>query len=589
MTNQGLALAALDRGDAAIAQYERTLDKMPRGYYLGRELVLRIVEVERRRGQLVDAIARLDKRWPERSRGYFEWVTLGDLDGEVHDEAAALAAYKRAVAIAPTEVATQRKLIALLDKLQPAAALAQHEAAVRVAPGDVDLQVDLAKRYHPEQPAKALARLDALAQRMSANVEVRTTIAALYEQWDELGHAIREYEAIAALEPADPEHAITLGDAYWRAEEQDKAREAWRRLDRIGTPVALFRHGETLAMHREWEAAAAAYTKALVLDGTNADAWYGRARAYEATQRYHAAVADARRAVALIGYASQINGLRNRQLLVRILRREDRIDLDGALAKWRFAFERGDVIAGYLLATEHNTGRHDVLAKLHRLVPGDESLGLTLARSHVMRREFDQARQVLEQLARQTPARAEEIGRLIVQVERDRERAEREIRLEEEGQPNATDPPDLVGREHRYGMDIAVGADVHAGSGALLGVGVYRTHRVASAAATVTRLDWTKRNDPLGEIDALGVAYGLAFGIVDARKFEIAAGIAPRLELRYGNEGTGSWNRVALGGDAAIELLPRALPLKLGLRFAQSFTDAAKSSTLVLELGVETR
>src|SRR5436305_9298652 len=33
---------------------------------------------------LAAAIARLDKRWPERARGYFEWATLGDLRSEEH-------------------------------------------------------------------------------------------------------------------------------------------------------------------------------------------------------------------------------------------------------------------------------------------------------------------------------------------------------------------------------------------------------------------------------------------------------------------------------------------------------------------------
>src|SRR5262249_44660885 len=35
MMNQGVALQRLGRTDDAIAQYLRTLDKMPRGYYLG--------------------------------------------------------------------------------------------------------------------------------------------------------------------------------------------------------------------------------------------------------------------------------------------------------------------------------------------------------------------------------------------------------------------------------------------------------------------------------------------------------------------------------------------------------------------------
>jgi len=43
MTSQGIALDALGRSDDALAQYEHTLDSVPRGHYLGQEIVLRIV------------------------------------------------------------------------------------------------------------------------------------------------------------------------------------------------------------------------------------------------------------------------------------------------------------------------------------------------------------------------------------------------------------------------------------------------------------------------------------------------------------------------------------------------------------------
>jgi tetratricopeptide (TPR) repeat protein len=119
----------------------------------------------------------------------------------------------------------------------------------------------------------------------------------------------------------------------------------------MATVDALHRHGEVLAMHAAWDAAAAAYSKALSRDATRLDTLLGRARAYEALQRFPEAIADARRAVALIGDARRDTGQRSRNRCARARavhgRRAQRAG--SALARWRFAFERGDVGAGYLL------------------------------------------------------------------------------------------------------------------------------------------------------------------------------------------------------------------------------------------------
>jgi tetratricopeptide (TPR) repeat protein len=598
IVNQGIAADLLGRADDAIVEYERALDKVPSGFFLAQEIVTRIIETERKRKRVGAAIERLEKRWPERRRGHFEWSTLGDLYKETASVDRAIDAYRRAVTKAPTEVVTQRKLIALLDKASPASALAQHEAAARVAPGDADLQLELAKRYRATQPGKAFATLATLARRMSRHVNVRTTIAALYEEWNELGRAIGEYEAIAAIEPNDPEHAVVLGDAYWRDGKHAKARTAWQKLDAIATADSFFRHGEVLARHEVWKEAAEAYTKSLALAGASPDTLYGRARANEGLGRYADAADDARGAVALIAAATHADGLRNRQLLVRVLGRwhdeGDRAALADAVARWRFAFERGDITAGYMLAAHHGRLRsrqyHGVLADLYRRVPTDDSLGIALARSHVNRREFKRAREELERIAQRTPARAEEMTKLIAQVEDDRERAEREIRLEEEGANSRKQSPDLVGRRRRFGMRFEVGGDVRNTSSAVVGMGMYRWHRVTRGTAAGWRIDWTQRDDDMQGHLALAFSGGIATRILDLRKLEIAAGIGPRFEIRFGEQVPSmEWGRAALGGDVTLELLPRALPATLGVRFHHSLTDAARSSAVFVELGFEVR
>lgn len=602
MLNQGIALERLGQADAAIAQYERTLDKVPRGYFLAAEITTRIIDVERKRKRIGDATLRLEKRWPERARGHYEWDTLGDLYKEAGEERAALAAYERAVKKAPTEVVTQRKLIALLDKLRPADALPAHEAAARVAPGDADLQIELAKRYQPVNLAKAVATLERLSKRFPQNINVRRTIAGLYDQWGESKRAIREYEAIVKLEPHDIDHVITLGDAYWRAEELEKAKEAWNRLAAVGTAQAHFRHGEILAMHELWPEAVKAYTLSLERDPMDANAYYGRARANDSLGQFALASEDARRAVALIGKATHVDGQRNRHLLVRTLGHAydggDKQALSKAVARWRFAFDRGDAAAGYLLAAHHariaSDQLHDVLVALYRRVPEDDSLGIALARSYAQRRNFDAAKRELERIARRSPKRAEELGKMIAQVDEDRARYELEARWEEEGTSSrargTTARPDLIGRHRRLGMRIALGSEVHNTGAAQLGVGLYRSHRLATGTALAARLEWSQRDDEMEEVNAFAIGATLLRRVYDHRKVEVAAGIGARAELRYGSSAMeSSRDRAALGGDFTLEAVPRALPVTLGLRFHHSLTDDTRGSSLLFELGFEVR
>jgi predicted Zn-dependent protease len=596
MMNQGLALEASQRVDDAIAQYVETLDRTPADYSLAEDLVARIIDADRKRGRLADAIARLEKRWPDRARTYFQWLTLGDLYREYHEDVAALAAYRKAVAQAPTEVNTQRKLIALLDELHPSEALAAHEAAARLAPGDADLQLALAKRYRAAQPAKALATLAALARRMNRNVNVREAIAELYERWDELTLAIGEYEAIATLEPSDPEHAITLGNAYWSADAHDRALAAWKRLDAIGTADAFYRHGEVLRMHEAWADAVDAYTHALALDAASDNTWYGRARANEELSKSAAAIDDARRAVAAAGLANHLDGMRDRELLVHLLAHDDPTQLGEAVTRWRFALEHGDAAAGYLLAAHHaNLGDHQlhgVLVELYELVPADDSLGIALARSYMHRGDYAEARRRLAAIVRRSPARGKEIAKLLQQFDEDEVRTEQALRWQEEGRSpdgSLADGPDLVARE-RLGMRLELGGDVHDGPGALLGFGIYRTWRLGRGLAWYGRLDWTKSTDTMEEPDAVGIASGPVVRLVDARKLELAISAGFRTEIRYGFDADHSpLGRGAIAGDVALELMPRALPATVSLRLDQALTDSVKRSALVLELGFEIR
>ncbi len=594
----GVALDKLGRVDDALTQWEKTLDKTPKTSYIRREIVPRIVDAERKRKRLDEAIGRLEKRWPEPQRGHYEWDVLGDLYGEKGDAEKSLAMYKKAVAVASTEVETQRKLIKLLDKLYPAQALAQHEAAAKIAPGDANIQLDLARRYHEVEHdhQKALDVLARLAKRLGGNVGVRQSMAELYTQWEEPMRAIVEYEAMANLEPNDPDHAIILGDALWRTGQRPRAVEAWHRLTKINTATALLREGEILSLHDVWQDAAIAFTKSLALDSTSIEAWRGRARARDELGEYAAAVSDAKRAVALIGNATSDEGMRPRFQLVRALGRwNNQAELTKELRRWRYAFDHGDVGAGYLLVAHHSRIRshqhHDTLVELYRKVPTDDALGFSVARSFMARKEFDNAKRELVAIGRRNPKKNEEVAHLIEQVEEDRQRAiEEAFRAEEGISSRAKDDADVIGRKHRFGIRMDLGVDVKGTHSSQVGFGIYRIKPLDNGTAFSTRFDYTQRDDHDEEVETFGIAGGFVKRVLATRRVDFSLGLGPRLEFRFDRAPMdSSWNAVGLAGEVTLEAVPRSLPATLGVRFQQAFTDPVRGSTMMVELGFEVR
>ena len=601
MTSRGVALERLARIDEALAQWDATLDKTPSSSSQRRDLVSRIIAAERARHQLPAAIARLEKRWKESARGFYEWDLLGDLQLEVHDGERALTAFRKAIARAPTEVETQRKLIRLLDQLRPDEVLEQHETAARIAPGDANLQIDLAKRYHDvlHDHVKAYAVLDRLARRHARSAGVRQVMAELFSQWDDRTRALFEYTAVADLEPAEPDHAVTLGDMYWANEQPEKAVAAWLRLSKINTAPTQLRLGDLLARRDLWPDAKIAYSRAVQLAPTTAEAWRGRARANAELGHAAAAVSDARRAVALIGLANIEDGQRMRFELVRSLGRaqHDSHVSDGPLndqvIRWRFAFEHGDIAAGYLLVAHDariQGPHHETLVELYRRVPTDDALGIAVARSYGRNKHFDRARAELEKIALRSPRRAEDIHHLLAQVEEDRARAAEDKLREEEGFREPRGPQNLVDRRSKVGVRFGIGGDVRGTSSALIDLGIYGTRRVARGTALEWRLGWAQRDDDTAEINSFAGAFAIVRRVLSTRRFELAAGAGPRFEVRYGNDRKAStYGRAGVAVDAMIELMPRSLPANLGLRFQRALTDEVRGSAVFVELGFEVR
>src|SRR5690606_6364329 len=113
--------------------------------------------------------------------------------------------------------------------------------------------------------------------------------------------------------------------------------------------------------------------------------------------------------------------------------------------------------------------------------------------------------------------------------EEDRVRYERDARWEEEGVSARSryrlggERPDIIGRHRRFGVRMNIGADVHNTSSAQLGLGLYRSHRIARGTAIIARLEWSQRDDQMEEVNAFALGATVATRVLDARKFELAA------------------------------------------------------------------
>ncbi|HET9622456.1 MAG TPA: tetratricopeptide repeat protein, partial [Kofleriaceae bacterium] len=203
VARRGQALEGMARDDDAVAEYRRAIKLAPKGYYLEVELTGRIVDIFRRKQALPQLLAQYEKDWPEAARDHFEWDTLGKLYEETGAQDKAIAALKRAVAKAPWELETQRRLIQLLENSgRDDEALVAYEAVVRAAPGEARFQLDLAERYWRRgQEKKGLDTLTRLEQRFPQDTGVLSAIADLYMRWGKEDLAIVEYERLAKLEP----------------------------------------------------------------------------------------------------------------------------------------------------------------------------------------------------------------------------------------------------------------------------------------------------------------------------------------------------------------------------------------------------
>ncbi|HEY3801402.1 MAG TPA: HEAT repeat domain-containing protein [Kofleriaceae bacterium] len=478
VARRGQALEGLGKDDDAIAEYKRAIKLAPKGYYLEVELTGRIIDIYRRKQALPQLLAEYEKEWPEGMRGHFEWDTLGKLYEETGAQDKAIAALKKAVAKAPYELETQRRLIQLLENSgRDDEALAQYEVVVRVAPGEARFQLELAERYwRRNDEKKALEVLARLEQRFPQDPSVLGAIADLYTRYNKEDLAITEYERLAKLEPDDISHLVTLGEQYYQKGDKTRAMATWKRIIANNKAASYAKLGEVLAEHGQsfYTEAEKNYQKAIELDPKNPELYKGRASLHEAKKENDKALDDWKIVLSLLGNKPSDRLARRdaRRHLVTVLFKANKEA--SAVADWTRDFGRPPTIgadkkpvydpiaseAGYFLVEYWSRpGRtkagepRATLEKLVAMVPDDQDLVLDLVKSYRTGtpRKYDEAVALLLKLAHDVPSREREVFKLISEIKSDGRQDAESIEWQQKAvakSPN--DPSAYEGLGERY-------------------------------------------------------------------------------------------------------------------------------------------
>jgi len=280
--------AAADDG-AALDAYRKAYERVPRGHYLKREALEKIIGVHRRKDDLRTLAGTWERDWPAASRGFVEWDLLARLYDEVGEPARAQECFRKALAADPHALEARRRLIALYEREgRDDDAIAELRRLVQAAPGEPRFRLELAERLRKtpggEKEAEALcARIGAETREPS----VHASLAELYTRWGLSGPALAEREKLVKLEPDDDTHLVNLGELYFQRGKREKALETWRRLLTRGgkREQAMARLAEVYAEHNLNGESLELYQKALKLAPGDASLKRGLAGALERMHR----------------------------------------------------------------------------------------------------------------------------------------------------------------------------------------------------------------------------------------------------------------------------------------------------------------
>jgi tetratricopeptide (TPR) repeat protein len=431
---------AAEAWKAALATYDEVYALAPKGHYLRREAMQRIVDVHRKLDDLRALAEKWEKAWPASARGFDEWQVLASLWDELGDAPRAEEAFKRALLADPHQIETRKRLIALYERGgRDGEALAELRKLVQSAPGEPRFRLELAERLWKAEPhSKEAIGVAHGVGKETRDPSVHQALAELYTRWGLTDDALAEREKLVQLEPNEEAHLVNLGELYWTRGKKDRALETWKRILSLKSDKREkleARVGDVFGEHDLPAEALDAYQRAARLAPNDLTIQKGLAGALERQHRdaeaetlweqvYERAAAAKQRALAL----------EVRQRLISTLVRMNRLNakLPGFRQKLDQAGDDETRATWGLLAADGylRLGRPDeaerVLTQLTDTLKAAELRGeafLGLAQVLKARHRYKEAIAALQKAAELAPARARElyaqIAELSLQLYRD--------------------------------------------------------------------------------------------------------------------------------------------------------------------------
>jgi predicted O-linked N-acetylglucosamine transferase (SPINDLY family) len=227
-SNHGLALAALNRHDEALASYERALKIAPRNADALSNRADALCDL----GRPVEALASYDQALAINPRHVAALVNRGVLLRELGRAVEALASYDAALAVDPSDVeAWNNRGVALQDLDRLAEALTSYERALAQSPDYVDALVNrgnaLLTLKRPADAAASYARVLVLKPDFADAYNYRGHALADLGRFEE---ALASYDKAVAIKPDHYEARLNRARVLGKL---DRYREAMAEYDKL--------------------------------------------------------------------------------------------------------------------------------------------------------------------------------------------------------------------------------------------------------------------------------------------------------------------------------------------------------------------
>ncbi len=336
--------------DEAVETYRRAMRMVEPGYWLYRELQLRIVEVYRRADRLDEYVAELEQA--QRSPSYEDLMLLASLYDELGRDDDAIEALRGAVRRNRGSVDARLALIRVLERRgETDAVIDEYRTLIRDNPGDAGFRfrlVDVLRRSGDRDGATAT--LEDVADRFVSDPNVLLEVADRYMRFRLPDEAGPLYERLVRIDPNEPDYRVALGEWHFLEGRRSEAERVWRELLRIIEPEADARAalGDVLADHGLTEEAILEYEEAVAAVPDSEPYRRSLARLYGEAGRMQQSL---RLWTALLDESDQVQ-IRNEARAALVRGWESLGRLQDRIPEWRAEWEAdpGEIDRAYLVA-----------------------------------------------------------------------------------------------------------------------------------------------------------------------------------------------------------------------------------------------